>query len=152
MKNVILSLALITASLSATAPPKATVLLKSSYGIGFASPEVMGVYATQIEADGTIRYIDNKQRERVVAKLSSTSVNELKKQIAAVKAGTIVLPDEPQCMDAPSTYVKVYKADGSEVEIAEESGCLLGKLAGAEQLNSIADAMMTLKNNLAPTK
>ncbi len=152
MKNTLLSLALILSSVSAFAGNSPSPLFKSIVQEGFAPPDYAGTFTVLVEADGTIRYIDNKNKQLVVAKLSAPSVQQLRSKIEAVADGVLSKSDEPGCADAPSIRYSVFKASGQEIIISEQVDCQTSRLPLAYDLNQIGDNVVGLVNSLKPQR
>lgn len=126
----------------------ATTLVKSTTWVGFAPPQHQGAFTTEILSNGTIQYVNNKGIVKKMGKLSSEALQNLKAEVATLKAGDLVgETDGPACMDAPSTYVTVYQ-DGVEIKTKEEAGCKEQVLPSAWKLNQVIDAAVTMCYNL----
>ena len=121
-----------------------TVLLESKELVGFAPPEYVGTYTTQIKSDGTIQYVDNKNKVIVSAKLSTKAVKQLIKEIATLEEGPLLGDEGPQCMDAPIKEIIAYKEDGRAVKIKTIVNCNTKTMNDATQLNMIIESAETL--------
>lgn len=119
-----------------------SVLLETKTIVGFAPPDIRGVYTTQINSDGSIVYTNNKDVSMVVAKLSKQTVKAIKTKIKDLSVGELVGEEGPGCMDAPSTQVTAMK-DGKEVVIKSVVACKQKEMYEASELNSAIHAAET---------
>ncbi len=107
---------------AAPVAPVKTVLEQIVY-VGFAPPDMTGQYRLQVQSDGSVVSIDNKGVTKKVAKLNPDDMTGVLKSVEKLTTDAKSNNDQPPCMDAPSTKVKAYRADGSERIILLEQGC-----------------------------
>lgn len=146
MKKMIFSF-LVTMTLASFA--QAGVLLKSSTGGGMPGPNGPFFNTMEITDRGVVQ-IKDQTGSYQVSKLSKNALATLKLQIEKMKVEPMQRPPQgtPACMDAPSTSVTVTKADGTEIEIFEEVGCLESKMPSGFYLTEFAENLRRAANFL----
>lgn len=150
MKSVIFILATV-AAMTATAAPKVTVLLRDKVSVGWAPPEKLGTYVTDILSNGNVQHTDNKGVKTVIVKISKEAVEKIKTQIAKLEETELYSDGGPECFDAPSLENIVMK-DGKEIKIRTQYACVVSQMAGAYELNNIINSASDLHSNLKALK
>jgi hypothetical protein len=152
MKSLLMSLVLIAVSQVVTAAPVAKSgkkVLEIVTSVVFAPPGSTGAYETVVEANGRVVYIDNKNVETEIARLSDSALANLKSQVAKVEAGELQREnDGPECMDAPTTTTSVIKEDGTAIIIKQLMGCQPATLPSQYGLIYMADGLQKLVQGL----
>jgi len=102
-------------------PPN--VLAEHSTRVGFAPPQMRGIYRLQILVDGTVQRVDNNGVATFFAELDPSLVANLSASIDAIKSNELIPPTSMPCMDAPGKYIRVRQSNGTSPLIWKNEVC-----------------------------
>lgn len=138
---------------NAPSAPARTVL-EEVVSVGFAPPGMTGQFKLQLKSDGSVVDVDNKGKEKKVAKLNPEDISDVLKAVEELKTDAQPNNDEPPCMDAPSVDTKAYQANGTVRIISMVAGCrtFVSDDSKAYILNGLVDGLSSVRSSLRQLK